>query len=131
MNQLNPSLQQLRALFVGMTPQSRVMAVLLAAGVAVSSVFLVQGLADGNGSMTYLFDGELFSDAELVKMEIAFSNAALRKYERNGNRIRIPRSTKDAYYKAISEGKAIPEGMGKALVEAVNNGSFLEPRHTT
>ena len=131
MNQLNPSLQQLRALFVGMTPQSRVMAVLLAAGVAVSSVFLVQGFSDGNGSMTYLFDGELFSDAELVKMEIAFSNAALRKYERNGNRIRIPRSTKDAYYKAISEGKAIPEGMGKALVEAVNNGSFLEPRHTT
>jgi flagellar M-ring protein FliF len=131
MNQLNPLLQQMRSLFVGMTPQSRVMAVLLAAGVAVSSVFLVQGFADGNGSMTYLFDGKLFSDAELVKMEIAFSNAALRKYERNGNRIRIPRSTKDAYYKAISEGKAIPEGMGKALVDAVNNGSFLEPRHTT
>jgi flagellar M-ring protein FliF len=131
MNQLNPLLQQMRALYVGMTPQSRVMAVLLAAGVAVSSVFLVQGFADGNGSMTYLFDGKLFSDAELVKMEIAFSNAALRKYERNGNRIRIPRSSKDAYYKAISEGKAIPEGMGNALVEAVNNGSFLEPRHTT
>ena len=131
MNQLNQLLQQMRTLFAGMTPQSRLMALLLAAGVAVSSVFLVQGFADGNGSMTYLFDGKLFSDAELVKMEIAFSNAALRKYERNGNRIRIPRSSKDAYYKAISEGKAIPEGMGKALVEAVNNGSFLEPRHTT
>ncbi|MEI7459507.1 MAG: flagellar M-ring protein FliF C-terminal domain-containing protein [Pirellula sp.] len=131
MNQLNQLLQQMRALCVGMTPQSRVMTVLLAAGVAVSSVFLVQGFADGNGSMTYLFDGKLFSDAELVKMEIAFSNAALRKYERNGNRIRIPRSSKDAYYKAISEGKAVPEGMGKAIEAAVNNGSFLEPRHTT
>ena len=131
MNQLNAFLQQMRALFVGMTPQSRVMAVLLAVGVAVSSVFLVQGFADGNGSMTYLFDGQLLSDAELVKIEIAFSNAALRKYERNGNRIRIPSSSKDAYYKAISEGKAVPEGMGKALEDAVNNGSFLESRHTT
>ena len=131
MNQLNQLVQQMRALFAGMTPHSRVMAVLLAVGVAVSLVFLVQGFADGNGSMTYLFDGKLFSDAELVKMEIAFSNAALRKYERNGNRIRIPRSSKDAYYKAISDGKAVPEGMGKALEAAVNNGSFLEPRHTT
>jgi len=126
MNQINLFVQQLRSLFAGMTPQARLLAVLLTAGVAISSVFLVQGATSGNGNMTYLFDGRTLDESQLTRIEIALSNAALRGYERQGNRIRIPSSTKDTYYKAISEGKAVPEGMGGALEAAVNGNSFLE-----
>jgi len=131
MNTLNQMLLQMRSLFAGMTPQSRLMAILLTAGVVVSSLFLVQGFTNGNGSMVYLFDGRSLSDADLDKIEIALSTASLRKYDRNGNRIQVPAASKDQYYKAISEGKAIPEGMGGAIDAAINNPGFLEPTKTT
>ena len=131
MNTLNQMLLQMRSLFAGMTPQSRLMAILLTAGVVVSSLFLVQGFTNGNGSLVYLFDGRSLSDADLDKIEIALSTASLRKYDRNGNRIQVPAASKDQYYKAISEGKAIPEGMGGAIDAAINNPGFLEPTKTT
>lgn len=131
MNSLNLLMQQIRSLFAGMTPQSRLMAVLLTAGVVVSSLFLVQGYANGTGTMVYLFDGRSLSEADLDRIEIALSTASLRKYDRNGNRIQVPAASKDLYYKAIDEGKAIPEGMGGAIEAAINNPGFLEATKTT
>jgi flagellar M-ring protein FliF len=131
MNQLSQFAQQMRTLFMGMTPQSRLMSVLLTLGILVSSVFLVQGYTNGNGSMVYLFDGKPLSDPELDKIEIAFSVGGLRRYERNGNRIRIPSASKDEYLKAIFVGKAVPEGMGSSVEAGLSGGSFLESSKTT
>ena len=131
MNSINQMLQQMQSLLAGMTPQSRLMAILLTAGVVVSSFFLVQGATTGNGTMVYLFDGRSLSEADLDKIEFALSKAALRKYERNGNRIQVPVASKDLYYKAIDEGKAVPEGMGGAIDAAINNPGFLEATKTT
>jgi flagellar M-ring protein FliF len=131
MNQLNQFVQQMRSLFASMTPQSRLLAVLLTAGIVISSVFLVQGYTGGNGSMVYLFAGRSLSEAELDKIEIALSNASLPKYERNGNRIQVPKSSKDVYYKAVADGKAVPEGLGSHLDAALNSNSMLEGTKTT
>jgi flagellar M-ring protein FliF len=131
MNQFSQLMQQLRTMYAGMTPQSRLMAILLSLGILVSAGFLVQGYTEGATSMVYLFDGKLLSEDDLDHIEIALSNASLRRYEREGHRIRVPKSAKDEYYKAISEGRAVPEGMGGAVASALNNNSFLEPSRIT
>ena len=131
MNQLNEFIQQMRSLFAGMTPQSKLMAVLLTVGICVSSVFLIQGAATGNGAMVYLLDGKTLSEEELSKIEFALGNSGLRGFERIGSRIRIPKASSELYYKAIFEGKAVPEGMGISVESALNSNTFLESTKTT
>ena len=131
MNQLNEFIQQMRSLFAGMTPQSKLMAVLLTVGIGVSSVFLIQGAATGNGAMVYLLDGKTLSEEELSKIEFALGNSGLRGFERIGSRIRVPKASSELYYKAIFEGKAVPEGMGSSLELALNSNTFLESTKTT
>jgi flagellar M-ring protein FliF len=131
MNQLNQLLQQMRTLFAGMTPQSRLLAVLMTIGIVVSAGFLVQNYTGSTGAMVYLFDGKSLKDSELDRIEIAFSDAGLRSYDRIGNRIKIPASNRDVYYKAISEGKAIPIGMGGAVEAAMNSIGIMDSAKTT
>jgi len=131
MNQMNPFLQQMRTLFVGMTPQSKLMAILLTVGIGISSVFLVQGATTGNSAMVFLLGGRSLSDEELDSIEFALSKASLRAFERNGKRIRVPKASLDLYMKAISDGKAIPQGMGNAADSALSSSSFMESTLTT
>ena len=131
MNQLNEFIQQMRSLFAGMTPQSKLMAVLLTVGIGVSTVFLIQGAATGNGAMVYLLDRKTLNEEELNKIEFALGNSGLRGYERVGSRIRVPKASSELYYKAIFEGKAVPEGMGNSVESALNTNTFLENTKTT
>ena len=131
MNQFNQFMKQMQSLYDGMTPQSKLMAVLLTIGIGVSSVFLIQGSVSSSGSMVYLLDGKPLSDEALDKIEFALGNSGLRGFERVGNRIRVPKASSDVYYKAISEGKAIPDGMGNAVEKALNSGSMLDNTQTT
>ena len=131
MNQLNEFIQQVRSLVAGMTPQSKLMAVLLTLGIGISSVFLIQSAATGNGAMVYLLDGKTLSEDELDNIEFALGNSGLRGFERVGNRMRVPRASSDVYYKAISEGKAVPERMGNSIETALNSNTFLESTKTT
>ena len=131
MNQINQFLQQIRTLFAGMTPQSKLMAILLTVGIGISSVFLVQGATTGNGAMVYLLGGRSLSDEELDSIEFALSKASLRAFERDGKRIRVPKASLDLYLKAISDGKANPEGMGNAMDSALSGNSFMESTQTT
>ncbi len=131
MNQLNQFVQQMQSLFAGMNSQSKLMAILLTVGIAVSSVFLIQGATTGNGSMELLLDGTVFTEEELIRIEIALGNAKLRGHEIVGNRIKIPKSTSDEYLKAISDGKAVPERAGSAVENALNSNGFLESTKTT
>lgn len=131
MNQLNQFFQQMQSLFAGMTAQSKLMAILLTVGIAVSSVFLIQGVTTGKGSMIYLLDGTVFTEEELTRIEIALGVAKLRGHEITGNRIKIPKASSDEYLKAISDGKAVPERAGSAFDNATNSGSFMETTKTT
>jgi len=131
MNQFNQFMQQMRSLFEGMTPQSKLMAILLVIGIGVSSVFLIQGSDTGSGTMVYLLDGKPLSEEALDKIEFALGSSGLRGFERIGNRIRVPKASSDVYYKAISEGKAVPDGMGNAVEKVFNSGSMLDNTQTT
>ncbi|MBU6173207.1 MAG: beta-cystathionase, partial [Planctomycetes bacterium] len=88
MNQFTQFAQQVQSLFVGMTPQARLLSVLLAAAIAVSAGILVSGSASGTQKTTYLFDGQTFNESQLSRFEVAFSTAGLRDWERVGSRIR-------------------------------------------
>ncbi len=131
MNQLNQFMQQMQSLFAGMTSQSKLMAILLTVGIGISSAYLIQGAATGNGAMAYLLDGMVFDDEELVRIQFALGNAGLRGWETVGHQVRIPKSSSDLYYKAITEGKAVPARMGSAVETVLNSNSFLESTMTT
>ncbi len=131
MNQLSKLIQQAQALFAGMTPQSRVLAILLSAAIALSAGFLVQGYRSSGGSMELLFDGQSFEDGELDRMEMAFSTAKLKGWVRNGKRISVPTANRDEYLRAISVGKAFPNMLGGEMAEVLSGNSFLESVRTT
>ena len=131
MNQFNQFMQQMQSLFAGMTSQSKLMAILLTTGIGISSVYLIQSAATGNGAMVYLLNGMVFDDEELVRIQFALGNAGLRGWEAVGHQIRVPKSSSQTYYKAITDGKAVPERMGSAVETALNNNTFLESTKTT
>jgi len=126
MNQFTQFAQQVQSLFVGMTPQARLLSVLLAAAIAVSAGILVSGSASGTQKTTYLFDGQTFNESQLSRFEVAFSTAGLRDWERVGSRIRIPESTKGVYYKAVSDSKAMPDTPFSAIDEATSGTNLLD-----
>ena len=107
-----------------MPPTSRVMAGLLVAAIVVSMGFLVQG--GSSERMEYLFGGQLFSDMEMHKAEMAFSSAGLKEYERNGNRIQIPSGSKDIYVKALVDGNAFPKDLSAPISAALDSGNMFD-----
>jgi flagellar M-ring protein FliF len=131
MNQFTQFAQQLQALFKGLTPQARLLSVLLAAAIAISAAVLFNSASAGNGKTTYLFDGQSFNDYEINRFSIAFSNASLRDWERDGDRVKIPANKKEDYYKAISEAKVQPDTMYAAVDEAMKSGNILESTRVT
>jgi flagellar M-ring protein FliF len=131
MNQFTQFAQQLQALFKGLTPQARLLSVLLAAAIAISAAVLFNSASAGNGKTTYLFDGQSFNDYEINRFSIAFSNASLRDWERDGDRVKIPANKKEDYYKAISEAKVPPDTMYAAVDEAMKSGNILESTRVT
>jgi len=129
MNFINELVAQARGLFLSMTPGTRVMSIIMVIAIAVSSAFLVRD--SQQTEMELLFDGHVFKDSDLRQAEMALSNAKLRLYKLDGNRMRIPTAQKDVYLKALSEGDAVPRDLGSSLNKALNSGNFLEPLTTT
>ncbi len=100
MNFANKALNQSRELFLSLTPQARLMAVLMVIGIVVSAGFLVRGTS--TPAMENVFGSYVFKDNELKAAEIALSNAALRDYQIVGNRLMVPKALKDTYVKALA-----------------------------
>jgi len=131
MNQIQQVLRQIQALFLSMSPQSRVLAVLMLGSILVGAGFLAQGYGSSVATMDYLFDGQNFTLEELDQMELALSTAGLRNYERVGSRIRVPKANRDVFLKAISEGKAFPARLGSEMDKALDSGNILESLSVT
>jgi flagellar M-ring protein FliF len=131
MNQFTQFAQQLQSLFKGLTPQARLLSVLLAAAIAVSAAVLFNSASVGNGKTTYLFDGQSFNDHQINRFSIAFSNASLRDWERDGDRVKIPANKKEDYYIAISEAKVLPDTMYASTDEFMKSGNILESTRVT
>lgn len=130
MGPLQGVVKQIRELLSTMTPTARIMAGLMVGVIVVSLGWIVSSQQSANSE--YLLGGQNFSDEQLNKMERALGQAALRNYERHGNRLKIPTLERDQYLKALAEGKAIPEEWNSAVGEALlaGNNPLIAPSVT-
>lgn len=101
-----------------MPMQSRVIAVMLVAAIAVGLGFLVRD--SGTVSKEHLFGGRSFGENELAAVELAFSRAGLNEWEREGRRIKIPKDSKAAYLAALEESATLPLSLRSSVQEAIN-----------
>ena len=129
MNFVNKAINQSRELFLSLTPQARLMAVLMVIGIVISAGFLVRG--SSTPAMEYVFGSYVFKDNELKAAELALSNAALKDYKIEGNRLMIPKALRDSYVKALGVGGAVPATPGSETEKALNGSNFLEPLSLT
>ena len=118
MDFLNKAMAQLADLFRSMTVGARITTGLLLTVVVVSLVYLLR--FHTSGPDLYLMEGEVFTPAELGNMEMAFSSAGLASYQRDRNRIRIPRGEQAKYMAALAEKSALPGNSYRYLEAAIN-----------
>jgi len=127
MDFLNTTWQQLRDLFLGMTPGMRVTTALLFAAVIISLGFLVS--YSHTGGSVYLMNGAHFSPNDLPAMEAAFAAKGLNDYRIEGTRIRVPQGKQDKYMAALAEGNALPYNYLDILEKTIKESSAFEPRY--
>jgi flagellar M-ring protein FliF len=125
---LNQSLAQIRELFASMTPAARITAALLVAVIGVSLGYLFQDYAAGGKE--FLFNGEMMQPRDVDAMEAAIAKAKLSDYERQGNRIRVPRGKKSEYMGAIVDGGALPKNFDTLLSDELNSMSIFGDNKT-
>jgi flagellar M-ring protein FliF len=127
MNSLERFAKQIRELLATMTPAARIMAALLAGVIVVSLGWIVS--TQQSSQSEYLLGGQSFSEEQLNKMERALGESGLRKYERIGNRLKVPTTERDIYVKALAEGNAMPDDWDSAVAAelALSGNPLLSP----
>lgn len=127
MGSLERFAKQIRELVSTMTLASRIMAVLMAGVIIVSLGWIASN--QQSGQTEYVLGGQTFSEEQLDKMERALSQAGLRKYDRVGNRLKVPTLERDQYVKAMAEGNAMPENWDTDMLVALDAGKnpFVSP----
>ena len=117
MNALSQIGKQLSDLLSSLTPSARLMAGLMVGVIVVSLGWIIS--TESTGNYESLLDGITLTNAELDRIEMAFGDAQLRDYHREGRQIRIPKAEKDLYLKALSAGKALPSTWGSEKAQAL------------
>ncbi|MCL2118276.1 MAG: hypothetical protein FWH27_07610 [Planctomycetaceae bacterium] len=111
MNKLQETWNQIRDLYAGMPPGTRVVAGLLTAVLLVSLIFLVvpgKG-TPGTPKDVYLYGDYRFTQAEQMLAMEALGNAKLKDYTWEGYRLKVPAKRADEYSAALSKAKAVPQ----------------------
>tara|TARA_R110002049_G_scaffold2750_8_gene22119 strand:- start:24050 stop:25684 length:1635 start_codon:yes stop_codon:yes gene_type:complete len=124
MSLLRDSSDQLRSTFADMPIQSRAIAGMLVVAIAIGLGLLVRGT--GNSKTDYLFGGRMLGEAEVDAVEIAFSQAGLNGWIREGNRIRIPSETRSEYLSALQDSAALPMTLRSSMEQAIADTSTFE-----
>ncbi len=124
MNLFKQTSDQAREAFTAMPMPSRIISVMLVAAIAIGLAFLVRG-TDAN-STTYLFGGRSFGETELDAIEVAFSNAGLANWEREGRRIKLPSANKAAYLTALGDSSTLPMTLQTGVQDALNATSVFD-----
>lgn len=128
MDVINKQFGQIRDLFVGMTPGSRLISGLLLGLLCVSLAFLVVGSVSPDAKdskFTYLFDGRRFSQTEMQSSEGAFGKAGLSGHDWIAGKLRVPAGQQSKFAAAILENKSI-SNVGDVLQNTVDNLSPIE-----
>lgn len=129
MDFLNQALAQVSDLFRSMTPGARITAGLLLAVVVISVGYLFQYQSAGPDE--FLFGGQFLTDGQINQIEAAMAQAGLNEYERDGNRIRVPRGLRAAYLAAVADGGALPPNFHNYLENALSQGGPWESGEAT
>jgi flagellar M-ring protein FliF len=118
------SMAQLRDLFASMTPAARITSTLLLGVIVVSLGYLFQGYS--SGSKEVLFNGEALQPGEAHRIESVIAKAKLTGWERQGDRILVPRGEKAEYLAAIADANALPANFDTLLEESLDlGGAFV------
>jgi flagellar M-ring protein FliF len=126
MDFLNQAFSQVRELVQSMTPAARVTSALLVGVIAVSLGFLVKQNSAGPDS--YLFNGESLPPAEADRVEAAIAQKKLNGWQRDGNRIKVPRGQMAEYLAAVAEAGALPANHETIIQQALDLGPFVDDK---
>lgn len=74
----------------------------------------------------YLFGGRSLSESEVDSVELAFSQAGLRNWVREGRRIRVPSGMRSEYLAAMSDSANLPLALRSSVQEAIDKASPWE-----
>lgn len=115
MDVLKKNYEQLRDLFIGMTPGNRITTGLLLAILLVSLGYLLvsalrpAGSSGGSGGNTvFLYDAKYFSTPEMHKVAEALGKEGL-KYQWNEGRLEVPKKDADKYMTALADAGAVTD----------------------
>lgn len=124
MDILNRAYTQLVELFRSMAPGARLATATLAIVVLFGAGYLYthQGVLPE----VDLMRGVPVAADQLPRMEAAFAKANLNGYEVRGTTIFVPRGQESVYMAALVAAKALPQGLGAAQHEAVNNSNVFD-----
>lgn len=110
---------QSRQAFLAMPMQSRVIAILLVVAIALSFGFLVRG--DSKAQTAYLFGDQILSESDMTRFEIAFGQANLKGFSRDGLRIRVPAESRSEFLSALQGSASLPAGLQTHVQQAMDS----------
>jgi flagellar M-ring protein FliF len=126
MDFLNQAFAQVRELALSMTPAARITSALLVGVIALSLGFLVKQNSAGPDS--YLFNGESLPPADADRVEAAIAQKGLNGWQRDGNRIKVPRGQMAEYLGAVAEAGALPANHETIIQQALDLGPFVDDK---
>ncbi|PHQ36062.1 flagellar M-ring protein FliF C-terminal domain-containing protein [Rhodopirellula bahusiensis] len=121
---LQTALDQFRSIYSTMPVPSRIIAGLLLTAIIVAMGFLVRG--SSTPSSEYLLGGRSFSERDLDAAEVAFGNADLRGWTREGRRIKIPIESRSEFLKALESSASLPLSLRTSVQAAIEKASPFE-----
>ena len=124
MDSFQQATRSLREAFAAMPPGSRWAAAVLLGLITVGLAALVNGRS--REDFEYLFGGRSLSESEVDSVEMAFSQAGLRDWVREGRRIRVPSGTRSEYLAAMSDSASLPLALRSSVQEAIDKASPWE-----
>ncbi len=114
----------LRDTFLAMPMQSRVIAGMLAATIVLAFGLLIRD--SGTTQDEYLFGGRTLGEHEVDAVELAFSQAGLKSWTREGRRIKVPLDTRSEYLAALQASSTLPLELRSSIQTAIDKSTPFE-----
>ncbi|GAA4424806.1 hypothetical protein [Bremerella cremea] len=124
MDFLNKAFEQVKDLFVSMTPGSRIIAGLLVVAIVTSVAFLFQ--SEMFQKDVPILSGAPIAPADQKAILAAFAAETLDDYEVIGSQIYVPRSRRVDYIAALVKNNAIPPDFHDSVEKAIGEASPFE-----